>query len=232
MANFYSIKNWPSSERPRERLFKLGEHTLSDAELLAIILKSGTRGKNALDLARELLTEFKGFRDMGHLEMRRLLKFKGLGLAKIAQLRAAIEIGRRFMTEKKRINKRVRSAKEVAEFFMPRLRDLKREVFKILLLDGQNNIMDTVEIEEGTVIQANPHIREIISKGLQSFAAGMIALHNHPSGDPKPSKEDKAFTEALQIAGNIMQINVLDHIIIGDNRYFSFSENGLIKGFS
>ncbi len=229
MAIFYSIKNWPRSEQPRERLLKFGEHTLSDAELLAIILKMGAKNKSALDLARELLIEFKGFRGMGHMEMSRLLRFKGLGMAKIAQLRAAIEIGRRFMTEKKTAQKRIGSAKEVAEYFMPRLRDLKKEVFKALLLDGQNNIIDTIEIEEGTVIQVNPHIREIISRALQSFAASIIAVHNHPSGDPKPSREDKAFTEALQIVGNVMQINVLDHIIIGDNKYFSFSEKNLIK---
>ncbi len=229
MKDFYSIKNWPRGERPREKLFKYGEHTLSDAELLAIILKTGTRGKSALDLARELITEFKGYRGMGHLETRGLLRFKGLGLAKIAQLRASIEIGRRFMAEKRKIEKQVRSPREVADFFMPRLRDLKKEVFKVLLLNGQNNIIDTVEIEEGTVVQANPHIREIIFKALQSFAASIIAVHNHPSGDPRPSKEDKSFTEALQVAGKVMQINLLDHIIIGDNKYFSFSERGLIK---
>ena len=219
-----SIKKWPKDERPRERLFKYGEHTLSNAELLAILFKSGSEGSSAVDLGREIITHFKTFRNMSHSDVGVLRKFKGMGDAKIAQLRSAFEIGRRFMCEEKKILGKVSAPREVAEFLMPRLRDLKKEIFQILLLDSKNNIIDIIEIEEGTVDQAAPQVREVILKAIQNFAVSIIAVHNHPSGDPEPSEEDVAFTENLKRAGEALQISVLDHIIIGDNRFYSFAD--------
>ena len=219
-----SIKKWPRDERPRERLFKYGEHTLSNAELLAILFKNGSLGSSAVDLGREVITHFKTFRNMSHSDVGELRKFKGIGDAKIAQLRSAFEIGRRFMCEEKEILGTVNSPKEVADFLMPRLRDLKKEIFQIMLLDSKNNIIDIVEIEEGTVDQAAPHVREIVLKAIQNFAVSIIAVHNHPSGDPEPSEEDIAFTENLKRAGEALQLNVLDHIIIGDNNFYSFTD--------
>ncbi|MBU4590619.1 MAG: DNA repair protein RadC [Candidatus Omnitrophica bacterium] len=219
-----SIKKWPMDERPRERLFKYGEHTLSNAELLAILFKNGSLGSSAVDLGREVITHFKTFRNMSHSDVEELRKFKGIGDAKIAQLRSAFEIGRRFMCEEKKILGTVNSPKEVADFLMPRLRDLKKEIFQVLLLDSKNNIIDIVEIEEGTVDQAAPHVREIVLKAIQNFAVSIIAVHNHPSGDPEPSEEDTAFTENLKRAGEALQLNVLDHIIIGDNNFYSFTD--------
>ena len=219
-----SIKKWPKDERPRERLFKYGEHTLSNAELLAILFKNGSEGSSAVDLGREIITHFKTFRNMSHSDVGVLRKFKGMGDAKIAQLRSAFEIGRRFMCEEKKILGKVSAPREVAEFLMPRLRDLKKEIFQILLLDSKNNIIDIIEIEEGTVDQAAPQVREVILKAIQNFAVSIIAVHNHPSGDPEPSEEDVAFTENLKRAGEALQISVLDHIIIGDNRFYSFAD--------
>jgi len=219
-----SIRKWPRSERPRERLFKYGEHTLSNAELLAILFQNGSKGMNAVELGREMIARFKGFRNMSHTDAQELRRFKGMGDARIAQLRSAFEIARRLMCEKKEISGRVCSPKEVADFLMPRLRDIKKEVFQILLLDGKNNIIDIVEIEEGGVDHAAPQIRDIVLKAIQNFAASIIAVHNHPSGDPEPSEEDAAFTENLKKAGEVLQLNVLDHIIIGDNRFYSFTE--------
>ncbi len=223
------IKNWPEDERPREKLLRQGEHTLSDTELLAILLRTGVKGESAVDLARKIIQKFKTFRNMSHTDIRDWKEFKGLGQAKIAQIRAALEIGRRFREQEVKEKKvKIRCAKDAVNLLMPRMRDLKKEVFKVLLLDGQNKLIDIAEIEEGTVTQASPVIREIISKALQNFATSIICLHNHPSGGPNPSQEDKAFTKELHQAGEIMQIKVLDHIIFGDNKYFSFADKGLM----
>ena len=221
-----AIKNWPEDERPREKLLRQGEHALSNTELLAILLRTGTKGESAIDLARKIIQKFKTFRNMSHTDISQWKEFKGLGKAKLCQIKAAIEIGRRFFTEDKELKGEVKSSKDIANLFMARMRDLKKEVFKILLLDSRSNIIDIVEITEGTVTQANPIIKEIISKALQNFAAALVCVHNHPSGDPYPSKEDRDFTRELSQAGKIMQINILDHIIIGDNKYYSFADKG------
>ena len=221
-----AIDSWPKDERPRERLFKYGEHTLSNSELLAILFGQGSEGKSAVELGSELIAHFKTFRNMSHTDICQLRNFKGMGRAKIARLRSTFEIARRFMSEEKQPRYRVRSAREVADFLMPRLRDLKKEIFKILLLDGKNNIIDVLEVEEGSVDRAAPQIREVMTKALQNFATSIIAVHNHPSGDPEPSEEDALFTKNLKAAGDALQLNVLDHIIVGDNRFYSFTDKG------
>ena len=226
--DYVAVRDWPIDDRPREKLLKQGEHTLSDAELIAILIRTGTMGASAVDIGRIILQKFKTFRQMGHTDISQWREIKGLGNTKICQIKAAIEIGRRFLTEERKTEGPVKSSREVADLIMPRLRDLKKEVFKILLLDGQNNINDIAEIDEGTVTQATPPIREIMSKALQGFAAAIVAVHNHPSGNPHPSEGDKEFTKELVSAGEIMQIKVLDHIIIGDNKYFSFADEGLL----
>ncbi len=223
-----SIKNWPKDERPREKLFKFGEHTLSNTDLLAILLRSGVKGQSAVDLSRKILSKFGTFRDMSHTDIRDWKEFKGLGQAKIAQIKTAIEIGRRFLAENKQPKGKIKGSRDIADLFIGRMRDLKKEVFKILLLDNQNHIIETAEVTEGTVNQASPIIREIISKALQSFAVSLVCIHNHPSGDPCPSKEDRDFTKELCQAGKVMDIKVLDHIIIGDNQYFSFADEELL----
>lgn len=223
-----SIKFWPEDERPREKLFKQGEHVLSNTELLAILLRSGVKGQSAIDLSRKILARFRTFRDMSHTDIRDWKEFKGLGQAKIAQIKAAIEIGRRFTTENKPPKIKIKSSKDIANLFMVRMRDLKKEVFKVLLLDRRNNVVDIVEIIEGTVSQSNPIIREIISKALQSFASGLVCVHNHPAGDIQPSTEDRAFTKELRRAAETMQLSMLDHIIIGEDSYYSFADKGEI----
>ncbi len=224
-----AIKNWPESDRPREKLFNYGEHNLSDSELLAILFCSGTKGQSAVDLARRVLKKFNTFRKMSRAELSDWMDFKGLGIAKVAQIRAAIEIGRRFREEEiKECRPKIKSSEDVVKVLMPRMRDLRKEVFKIFLLDSQNRVIDLIEVEEGTVNQANPIIREVFHRAVQNFAASIICVHNHPSGDPKPSQEDKVFTQEMVQAGQILQIRALDHIIIGDNRYFSFVDEGLM----
>jgi len=227
--NTTSINNWPKEDRPREKLFNNGEHSLNNSELLAILLRTGMKGQSALDLARKILVEFKTFRRMSHADLSQWKEFKGLGHAKIAQIKAALEIGRRFREDQtKEDGLLVESAEDVVNMFMPRMRDLRKEIVKILVLDSQNKVTYIREVEEGTVNYCAPIVRGIFEMALQQYAVSLICIHNHPSGDPSPSEEDKRFTQELFSAGKILQINVLDHIIIGDNKYYSFADEGAI----
>lgn len=228
-----TIKNWPTEDRPREKLFKRGSYNLEDTELLAILLRTGTRGQSAIDLARKIKKKFETFREMSTADTSQWREIKGLGPAKIAQLKAALEIGRRFReVEIRKERPRVKSAEDavniVKDLLKFRLRDLKKEVFWVILLDSQGRLIKDLEIIEGTVNQANPIIREVFEKALQEKAASIICVHNHPSGSPKPSNEDRRFTMDLVHAGDVLQVKVLDHIIIGDGQYFSFAEEGEI----
>jgi DNA repair protein RadC len=226
---YLPINDWPQEDRPREKLLKHGEHTLSDSELLAIILRTGIKGESALDLARRILREFKTFRALGRMDSGDWKELKGMGNAKICQIKAAIEIGRRFGEEKiKEKRSKIKFSQDIIAILMPRMRDLKKEVFKVLLLNSQNRVIDIIEVEEGTVNQAKPIVREVYQKALQQFASFIICVHNHPSGNPKPSQEDKEFTRALVKAGEVLLITCLDHIIIGNGAYFSFSDEGLM----
>jgi len=224
------LKLWKDEEKPREKLLKVGEHNLTDTELLAIILRSGTKGETAIDLARKIIDKFGSFRNMSHTSLSNFKEIKGLGIAKICQIKAAIEIGRR-MAEKEMIEKKIQigSPDEVVKYIMPRFRDLKKEVFKVIFLDSKNRVIDIKEIEEGTINQANPIIREIFYKAIENFVLSIICVHNHPSGDPSPSKEDIEFTKRLKHGGEILGVNVLDHIIIGNNLYYSFALGKISK---
>ena len=223
------IRLWPIDDRPREKLLKLGEQKLSNSELLAILLSTGTRGQSALDLSRKILEKFKTFRNMSHTDGKIWKEVRGLGPAKIAQIRAAIEIGRRFREDEVReIQPQIKSSREVVNILMPRMRDLKIEVFKSVFLNSQNRIIEIVDIEEGTVNRASPFIREIFQKALARFAVSFICVHNHPSGDVKPSPEDRQFTRDLAETAYVLGIKLLDHLIIGDNRYYSFADQGEI----
>ncbi|MCK4917709.1 MAG: DNA repair protein RadC [Candidatus Omnitrophica bacterium] len=224
-----SIRSWPKEDRPREKLFKDGEHKLSNTDLLAILLSTGSKGQSAIDLARKILKKFKSFRNIGKTEIPQWKEFKGIGKAKISQIKAAIEIGRRLNEEEITKGKlKVSSAKNVVEILMPRMRDLKNEVFKVVLLNSKNVIINIVEVTEGTVNFAVPIIRKIFQLSLQNFAVSIICVHNHPSGDITPSLDDKKFTNELVCAGNALQIKVLDHIIIGDGDYVSLADKGFL----
>lgn len=221
------IRLWPQDDRPREKLFKLGEHQLSNSELLAILLSTGTRGQSALDLSRKILEKFKTFRNMSHTDEREWKGVHGLGVAKIAQIRAAIEIGRRFREDEIRETQpQIKSSRDIVEILMPRLRDLKIEVFKAVFLNSKNKVIEIVDISQGTVNRASPFIREIFQKALAKFAVSLICVHNHPSGEVIPSPEDRQFTRDLAEAGRILGIKLQDHVIIGDNQYYSFRDQG------
>jgi len=226
-----SIRNWAEEDRPREKLLKYGEHTLSNAELLAILIRTGTPGRSAVDIGRELLHKFKSLRSMNGVDVSEFKKILGLKDAKIAQIKAAIELGRRMISEEKALSGAVKSSSDVADFLMPVMRDLKKECFKLLLLNKQNVVTDVIDIDQGTVDKANPYIRNILQFAIQYHAPAMIVAHNHPSGSVEPSEQDKILTRDLVIASNAMEARVFDHIIIGDDQYFSFADAGLIEEF-
>lgn len=223
------IKSWPSDDRPREKLLKRGAGALSNSELLAILLRTGVAGNSAIDLARQIIEKFGTFRNMSHTDMREWNEFKGLGPAKIAQIKAALEIGRRFREDEVlSVKQKIASAGDVISIIMPQMRDLKTEIFKVVYLNSNNRIIEISDAATGTVNQAMPIVREIIHAALQKFAAAIICVHNHPSANVSPSPEDKRFTGELHAAGKLMGIKVLDHIIIGDGNYFSFADDGLM----
>ncbi len=215
------IKSWPVDDRPREKLLKKGTGALSNSELLAILLRTGTNGTSAIDLARKILKKFKSFRNMAHTDARDWKEIKGLGGAKIAHIQAALEIGRRFREDELVAGKqKIKSAHDLAKILMAQMRDLKTEVFKVAYLDNQNKLIDIEDAATGTVNHAMPIVREIIHGALQKFAVSIICAHNHPSGDVKPSPQDKSFTKELLDAGKIMDVKLLDHIIVGNEQHF------------
>ena len=229
LSNTRSIRNWPEEDRPREKLLKKGAGALSNSELLAILLRTGTNGTSAIDLARKVLQRFGTFRNMAHTDSRDWKDLKGLGGAKIAHIQAALEIGRRYREDDVSTGKqKIASAKDVVDIVMPQLRDLKTEVFKVVYLDSNNRIIDISDTAVGTVDQAFPIVREIIHAALQKFAKSIVCAHNHPSANITPSDQDKKFTQDLCDAGKLMDIKVLDHIIIAGDKHFSFTDEGLV----
>jgi len=223
------IKSWPQDDRPREKLLKKGAGALSNSELLAILLRTGTSGVSAIDLARDVLRKFGTFRNMMHTDARDWKDFKGLGSAKIAHIQAALEIGRRFREDETSVGKqKIKSAKDVVDILMSQIRDLKTEIFKVVHLDSSNRIIDIEDTATGTVNHAMPIVREIIHSALQKFAVSIICVHNHPSGDIEPSAQDRKFTKELSDAGKLMELKLFDHIIIGDDKYYSFADEGIM----
>lgn len=226
-----AIKDWPEDERPREKLLKRGAAALSDAELLALVLRTGdaAAGKSAIDLGRELLERFdSNLRELAQAELNELQQIKGLGLAKAASIKAAFTLGSRFQTRRLETLERFTAPAQVFEFFHHELRDNRKELFLTLLLDGKNRITRKVQVSEGSLNQSIVHPREVFAPAVRESAAAVIFIHNHPSGDPAPSREDREITRRLKEAGEILGIKVLDHIIIGDGSYYSFVESGLL----
>ncbi|MCD4676074.1 MAG: DNA repair protein RadC [Desulfobacula sp.] len=226
-----SIRNWAKDDRPREKLLKYGEHALSNAELLAILIRTGTPGRSAVDIGRELLHKYKSLRVMSGIDVSEFKEISGLKDAKIAQIKAAIELGRRMLSEEKALEGSIKKSSDVANFLMPLMRDLKKERFVLLLLDRRNAISDMIDIDYGTVDRANPYIRDIIQTAIKYNAPSIIVAHNHPSGAVTPGNDDKSFTKSLMMAARATGIGFFDHIIIGDNRYFSFADEGLIEEY-
>lgn len=222
------IAKWPENERPRERLLSRGSHALTDAELLAILLRVGLEGKSAVELGRDLLTRFGSVQAMMAAPLAAWEGIKGLGDAKLAQLQAALELGRRAALPSPTANLVMKSTRQAAEYFVARLRGLAEEHFRVAYLNRQGRLVEDALIAQGTVDTVHPHVRAVISKALQANASALIAAHNHPSGAAEPSEPDKLITRNLIAASHPLGVKVLDHIIVAESQYYSFADSGLL----
>lgn len=227
-----AIKEWPEDERPRERLMKLGAASLSEAQLLAIVLATGdaSTGQSALDLARNLLQQFEGLRGLDAAGIAELCQTKGIGPAKATTIKAAFELGKRLSSEPPQRKIKFTAPQDVVQYYRPHIQHLRKEVFKSILLDTRHQILKDVTISEGSLSSSLVHPREAFLPAIKESAAAVIFLHNHPSGDPTPSAEDKELTRRLAEVGRLVGITVLDHIIIGmgEPGYVSFLDAGLL----
>lgn len=222
-----AITNWPSAERPREKLVNRGAAALSDAELLAIFFRTGVAGMSAVDLARQLLNDYGSLRGLLNASATDFCKHRGLGMAKYAQLQAVLEIATRHLSEQLERQDCLTSPAQTTNYLRARLRDYDYEVFACLMLDNRNRVIAFREMFRGTVDAASVYPREVVKQALADNAAAIILAHNHPSGVSEPSQADIRITERLKKALQLVDIRVLDHVIVGD-RVTSFSEQGLI----
>lgn len=223
-----AIRELPDTERPRERLKLYGPQALSDKELLAIQLRIGTRELSALGLAEHLLKEFRGLGGIARAHLEDLKRVKGVGEVKAIEIAATVELGRRIMVLEETPRPKITSPRDVANLLMPELRYEAREHFKSVLLDTKNQVIKICSVSTGTLDCSLAHPREVFREAIIHNAAAIIAVHNHPSGDPTPSVEDRKVTERLLEAGKIVGIELLDHIVIGAQQYISFKERGWI----
>ena len=222
------IKDWPANERPREKLLHRGPRALSDAELLAILIRAGTGKYTALDLARKMLTQERNLRAIAGKTAQELMRMKGVGEAKAVEMLAAFEIGRRLQGTKEEEKIVIRSPEDVAQFMIPRLRDRTKEVFVVLVLDSKNGLKHEVELSEGTLNASLVHPREVFKVAIDHLAASIIVVHNHPSGNREPSREDIDITKQLVESGKIVGIPLHDHVIVAGDGYTSFAERGIL----
>lgn len=224
-----TIKNMPENERPREKLIRYGPHTLSNSELLAILIRIGYKEHSALELANILLShDDKGIRFLANCTVQELSKIKGIGKTKACQIIAAVELGNRLSRSLLEMKKKIKSPMDVTDMFINHMRFLEKEHFKVIFLNTKNEIIAYETISIGSLNASIVHPREVFNRAIKKSSASIILLHNHPSGNPEPSKEDINITKRLIKAGEIIGIEVLDHIIIGDGNYFSLKENSLI----
>lgn len=223
-----AITNWPVSERPREKLLQKGASTLSDTELLAIFLRTGISGKSAVDLARELLLHFGSLTNIFAASQSNFCQLPGMGMAKYAQLQAVLEMARRALGEELKCGNAMNSPRLVRDFLRLSLANKQHEVFIGIFLDAKNHAIATEELFSGTLTQASVYPREIIKRALYHNAAAIIFAHNHPSGIAEPSHADKVLTQSLKQALSLVDVQVLDHFIVGNGTALSFSEHDLI----
>lgn len=226
------VRDLPLEERPREKLLAYGPGALSNAELLAILLRSGTRKKSVLRIAEEILARIKeqGLVGIVHISVAELAKIDGVGSVKAATLQAAIELARRLAVQQSAKIQMITGPEDVARYAMPHYRFEQKEHFAVLLLNTKNHVISMPEVSVGSLSASVVHPREVFRAAIDHAAAAMILLHNHPSGDPTPSREDIAVTERLVKAGKIMDIPVLDHVVLGRDRFISLKEKGLLHG--
>jgi DNA repair protein RadC len=223
-----TIKTWPRSERPREKLLTYGAQYLTSAELLAIFLRTGVKGKTAVDLGRDLLVEFGGLKCLFEANLAKFCQKRGLGSAKYAQLQAVLELSRRYLYEKVRKNTILSNSMETKQYLLAKLGHLKQEIFMGILLDSKNRVITFQELFHGSIDRVDIYPRELVAMILEHHATSIIVVHNHPSGNPGPSQEDIELTKFLQSALLLIEVKLLDHLIVGEQHVISFRELNLL----
>lgn len=226
-----TVKELPVSERPYEKCEKYGPQSLSDAELLAVILRSGSKDLRAIDLAINVLNysgTYPGLKGLNYLSMKDLTKIKGIGRVKAIELLCLTELTKRMAKEVYKENLKFITPQSVADYYMQDMRHLSREQVLLLMLDAKSRLIKDIIMSSGTVNTSIVPVREILIQALKEEAVNIILVHNHPSGDPSPSSEDIRVTKRMKEAGNLIGITLMDHIIIGDNKYISLKEQGII----
>src|SRR6266542_2806718 len=221
------MKDLPPEERPRERLAKHGPEALSTPELLAILLRTGPARESALDVAEGIVAQTGGLRGLANVTIEQLSQIRGVGVVKAIEIRAAVELGKRISAFTQEARPVIRSPADVSQLVMSELRHESREHFKVLLLDTRNQVMRVNTVSVGSLTESIVHPREVFREAIRHSCAALIAVHNHPSGDPTPSQEDIEVTRRLDEAGRMLGIDLLDHVILGDGRYVSLKEKGL-----
>ncbi|MGL5360114.1 MAG: RadC family protein [Shewanella sp.] len=224
-----TIKDWPTGEGPRDKLLQQGAAHLSDAELLAVLLRNGLAGRNAVELARALIQEFGGLRSLLSAPKNQVCRLPGVGPVKYAQLQAAAELARRVAQENLYRGQVLTNPDLTRDYLMRQLADRSYEVFAILLLDSQHRVIQFVELFRGTIDSASVYPREVVSLVLEKKAAAVIVCHNHPSGIAEPSQADRRITERLKNALATIDVSLLDHMVVGDREIVSFAERGWIN---
>ncbi len=222
-----TIKDWAIEDRPREKLLQRGANVLSDAELLAIFLRTGIKGKSAVDLAKDLLDASGGLNNLLSANEEKFCRHKGLGQAKFVQMKAVVEMSRRYLDERMRRGNVLNNASAVEDYLKLKLRNYPYEVFCCVFLDNKHRVIEFEELFRGTIDSASVHPREVIRRVIHHNAAAVIFSHNHPSGVAEPSQADQRITELLKQALSLIDVRVLDHFIIGDE-VVSFAQRGLI----
>jgi len=224
------ITDWAVEDRPREKLIQKGTSSLSDAELLGILISSGTKDKSAVDLGRELLTiANNNLNSLGKLTIADLKKLHGIGPARAVTIAAALELGRRRKLAESPEVLQIKCSKDVADIFQPILSDLAHEEFWILFLNRSNRVINRMKLSQGGISGTVTDVRMVMKKAIEYLASGIIVCHNHPSGNLNPSESDSKITQKIKEAGNLMDIQLLDHLIISDKDYYSFADNGLLQ---
>lgn len=223
-----AVRELPEEDRPRERLARLGPEALRDAELMAILFRTGPKAVGAVALADQVLAHFGNLRSLAHASLEELQQVKGLGHAKAVEIKAGLELGKRLAAYSGRDRTRIRGAEDVANLLMVQFKDYENEHFKCLLLNTKNDLVKVVDVSHGGLDGAMAVPRDVFRQAVRESANAVIVCHNHPSGDPQPSRDDMALTKRLTESGDLLGVRVLDHIVFGDGRYVSFKERKLL----
>ncbi len=223
-----AVREMPEEDRPRERLARLGPEALRDAELLAVLFRTGTREMGAVALAEKVLVHFGDLRALSRASIEELQQVKGLGAVKAIEIKAALELGLRLATHTDRQRVRIRSAQDVADLLMLRFKECETEHFKCVLLNAKHEVMKVLDVSQGGLDGTAALPRDVFRQAVREGACGVIVCHNHPSGDPEPSRDDLSLTKRLADAAAVLGVSLLDHIVFGDGRHVSIKERNLI----